>query len=207
MAKAQRLEHYSIRTEQAYTDWIKHFILHFDKQYSIDLGAAEVEAFLTHLAVARNVSANTQNQAKSELLFLYKEVLGAELPWLDDIKQAKTLKRLPVVLTQDEVSKILNYLEGAHHLVVSLLYGTGMRILEALRLRVKDIDFARKEILIRDGKGFKDRVTMLPVSLVAPLKAHLDKVKSLHVKDLVQGYGAVYMPQALGKKYPYAARD
>ena len=169
-----RLKHYSIRTEQAYTDWIKRFILHFDKQHPKDLGAAEVEAFLTHLAVARNVSANTQNQAKSALLFLYKEVLGAELPWLDDIQQAKTPKRLPVVLTQDEVSKILSRLEGTHHLVVSLLYGTGMRILEALRLRVKDIDFARKEILIRDGKGFKDRVTMLPVSLVAPLKAHLD---------------------------------
>ena len=169
-----RLKHYSIRTEQAYTDWIKRFILHFDKQHPKDLGAAEVDAFLTHLAVARNVSANTQNQAKSALLFLYKEVLGAELPWLDDIQQAKTPKRLPVVLTQDEVSKILSHLEGTHHLVVSLLYGTGMRILEALRLRVKDIDFARKEILIRDGKGFKDRVTMLPVSLVAPLKAHLD---------------------------------
>ena len=202
-----RLKHYSIRTEQAYTDWIKRYILHFDKQHPKDLGAAEVEAFLTHLAVARNVSASTQNQAKSALLFLYKEVLGAELPWLDDIQQAKTPKRLPVVLTQDEVSKILSHLEGTHHLVVSLLYCTGMRILEALRLRVKDIDFARKEILIRDGKGFKDRVTMLPVSLVAPLKAHLDKVKSLHEEDLAQGYGAVYMPQALGKKYPYAARD
>ena len=169
-----RVNHYSLRTEKSYTDWIKRFILHFDKQHPKDLGAAEVEVFLTHLAVDRNVSASTQNQAKSALLFLYKEVLGAELPWLDDIQQAKTPKRLPVVLTQDEVSKILSRLEGTHHLVVSLLYGTGMRILEALRLRVKDIDFARKEILIRDGKGFKDRVTMLPVSLVAPLKAHLD---------------------------------
>ncbi len=202
-----RLKHYSIRTEQAYTDWIKRYILHFDKAHPKDLGAAEVEAFLTHLAVARNVSANTQNQAKSALLFLYKEVLGSELPWLDDVQQAKTPKRLPVVLTQDEVSKILSRLEGTHHLVVSLLYGTGMRILEALRLRVKDVDFARKEILIRDGKGFKDRVTMLPLSLIAPLKAHLEKVKSLHEADLAKGYGAVYMPQALGKKYPYAAHD
>lgn len=202
-----RLKHYSIRTEQAYTDWIKRYILHFDKQHPKDLGAAEVEAFLTHLAVARNVSANTQNQAKSALLFLYKEVLGSELPWLDDIQQAKTPKRLPVVLTQDEVSKILSRLEGTQHLVVSLLYGTGMRILEALRLRVKDVDFARKEILIRDGKGFKDRVTMLPLSLIAPLKAHLEKVKSLHEADLAKGYGAVYMPQALGKKFPYAAHD
>lgn len=202
-----RLKHYSIRTEQAYTDWIKRYILHFDKQHPKDLGAAEVEQFLTYLAVVGKVSASTQNQAKSALLFLYKEVLHNELPWLDEIQQAKTPKRLPVVLTQDEVSRILNHLEGTHHLVVSLLYGTGMRILEALRLRVKDVEFARKEILIRDGKGFKDRVTMLPVSLVAPLKAHLDKVKSLYEADLAKGYGEVYMPQALGKKYPYAARD
>lgn len=202
-----RLKHYSIRTEQAYLDWIKRYILHFDKQHPKDLGATEVEAFLTHLAVVRNVSASTQNQAKSALLFLYKEVLGTELPWLDGIEQAKTPKRLPVVLTQEEVSAILLRLEGTQHLVVSLLYGTGMRILEALRLRVKDVDFARKEILIRDGKGFKDRITMLPVSLIAPLKQHLEKVKTLHEADLAQGYGAVYMPQALGKKYPYAARD
>ena len=202
-----RLKHYSIRTEQAYTDWIKRYILHFDKRHPKDLGAAEVEQFLTYLAVVGKVSANTQNQAKSALLFLYKEVLHNELPWLDELQQAKTPKRLPVVLTQDEVGKILSRLEGTHHLVVSLLYGTGMRILEALRLRIKDVDFSRKEILIRDGKGSKDRVTMLPVSLIAPLKSHVDKVKSLHEADLAKGYGEVYMPQALGKKYPYAARD
>lgn len=202
-----RLKHYSIRTEQAYVDWIKRFILHFDKQHPKDLGAAEVEAFLTHLAVAGKVSANTQNQAKSALLFLYKEVLGVELPWLDNVQQAKVPKRLPVVLSQDEVVKILSRLEGTHHLVVSLLYGTGMRILEALRLRVKDIDFARKEILIRDGKGFKDRVTMLPVSLIKPLQTHLAKVKSLHEADLAKGYGAVFLPFALAKKYPYVAHD
>ncbi|MEQ1488647.1 MAG: integron integrase [Methylotenera sp.] len=202
-----RLKHYSIRTEQAYVDWIKRFILHFDKQHPKDLGAAQVEQFLTHLAVVGKVSASTQNQAKSALLFLYKEILGSELPWLDDVEQAKTSKRLPVVLTQQEVQAILSQLSGTHHLVVSMLYGTGMRILEGLRLRVKDIDFARKEILIRDGKGYKDRVTMLPLSLVAPLQAHLAQVKILHEKDLAQGYGAVYMPFALGKKYPYAARD
>ncbi|MDX1914252.1 MAG: integron integrase [Methylophilus sp.] len=202
-----RLKHYSIRTEQAYLDWIKRYILHFDKQHPKDLGAAEVEAFLTHLAVAGKVSANTQNQAKSALLFLYKEVLGVELPWLDNVQQAKVPKRLPVVLSQDEVAKILSRLEGTNHLVVSLLYGTGMRILEALRLRVKDIDFSRKEILIRDGKGFKDRVTMLPVSLIKPLQAHLVKVKSLHEADLAKGYGAVFLPFALAKKYPYAAHD
>jgi integron integrase len=171
------------------------------------LGANEVEQFLTYLAVEGNVAASTQNQAKSALLFLYKEVLGEALPWLDDIEQAKVPKRLPVVLSKEEVQAILRQLNGTHHLIVSLLYGTGMRILEGLRLRVKDIDFARKEILIRDGKGYKDRVTMLPVSLVTPLKKHLDKVKALHDEDLAKGYGAVYMPQALGKKYPNAARD
>ena len=202
-----RLKHYSIRTEQAYVDWIKRYILHFDKTHPKDLGAADVEAFLTHLAVAGKVSASTQNQAKSALLFLYKQVLGVELPWLDKVQQAKTPMRLPVVLSKDEVAKILNRLDGTNQLVVSLLYGTGMRILEALRLRVKDIDFARKEILIRDGKGFKDRVTMLPISLGKPLQAHLDKVKNLHEADLAKGYGEVYLPNALAKKYPYAARD
>ncbi len=202
-----RLKHYSIRTEQAYIDWIKRYILHFDKQHPKDLGAAQVEQFLTHLAVHRNVSASTQNQAKSALLFLYKEVLGEALPWLDDIEHAKTPKRLPVVLTKNEVQAILKELDGTHHLIVSLLYGTGMRILEALRLRVKDVDFERKEILIRDGKGFKDRITMLPASLVVPLKAHLEKVKKLHLDDLAGGFGEVYLPTALAKKYPYAARD
>lgn len=202
-----RLKHYSIRTEQAYVDWIRRFVLHFDKRHPKDMGANEVEAFLTYLAVQGNVSASTQNQAKSALLFLYREVLGNELPWLDNVENAKRPQRLPVVLTKQEVQQLLAHLEGTNHLVVSLLYGTGMRILEALRLRVKDVDFARKEILIRDGKGLKDRVTMLPVSLIAPFKVHLEKVKTLHEADLAQGYGAVYMPHALDKKYPYAARD
>lgn len=202
-----RLKHYSIRTEQAYVDWIKRYILHFNKRHPKDLGANEVEQFLTYLAVEGRVAASTQNQAKSALLFLYKEVLGAELPWLDKVQQAKAPKRLPVVLSKEEVRLILKQLDGTHYLIVSLLYGTGMRILEALRLRVKDIDFSRKEILIRDGKGFKDRITMVPASLVVPLKTHLQKVKALHEDDLAKGYGAVYMPQALGKKFPYAARD
>ncbi len=202
-----RLKHYSIRTEQAYVDWIKRYILHFYKVHPKDLGAAEVEQFLTHLAVVGKVAASTQNQAKSALLFLYKEVLQLELPWLDKVQQAKTPKRLPVVLSQVEVQKILANLDGTHHLIVSLLYGTGMRILEALRLRVKDIDFNRKEILIRDGKGFKDRVTMLPMSLIKPLQAHLARVEALHKKDLADGFGSVYLPNALAKKHPYAARD
>ena len=202
-----RLKHYSIRTEQAYVDWIKRYILHFDKTHPKDLGAADVEAFLTHLAVVGKVAASTQNQAKSALLFLYKEVLGQSLPWLDKVERAKVPKHLPVVLSQGEVQKVLSQLSGTHHLVVSLLYGTGMRILEALRLRVKDIDFARGEILIRDGKGFKDRVTMLPIKLIAPLKAHLEKTKALHDADLSNGFGSVYLPYALAKKYPHAARD
>lgn len=165
-----RLKHYSIRTEQAYVDWIKRFIFHFGKRHPRELGAVEVEEFLTHLAVADKVAASTQNQAKSALLFLYKEVLGIELPWLDNIERAKAPKRLPVVLTRTEVQALLTRLDGSHWLMASLLYGAGLRLMECLRLRVKDVDFARKEILVRDGKGFKDRVTMLPVALRVPLR-------------------------------------
>jgi integron integrase len=202
-----RLKHYSIRTEQAYTDWIKRFILHFGKKHPRDMGAAEVEQFLTHLAVNGRVSASTQNQAKCALLFLYKEVLAIELPWLDNVEQAKAPKRLPVVLTRDEIQAVLSRLTGTQWLIASLLYGTGMRIMECLRLRVQDVDFKRSEILIRNGKGSKDRVTMLPLSLVAPLQAHLLKVRELHENDLAQGFGAVFMPFALERKYPAAAKE
>ena len=202
-----RLKHYSIRTEQAYTDWIKRFILHFGKKHPCDMGAAEVEQFLTHLAVNGRVSASTQNQAKCALLFLYKEVLAIELPWLDNVEQAKVPKRLPVVLNRDEIQAILSRLTGTQWLIASLLYGTGMRIMECLRLRVQDVDIKRSEILIRNGKGAKDRVTMLPRSLVAPLQAHLLKVRELHETDLTQGFGAVFMPFALERKYPAAAKE
>lgn len=202
-----RLKHYSIRTEQAYVDWIKRFVLHFGKRHPRELGAAEVEEFLTHLAVNGRVAASTQNQAKSALLFLYKQVLEVELPWLDNVEQAKVPKRLPVVLTREEVQKILSQLQGSNWLVASLLYGSGMRILEALRLRVKDLELSRKEILIRDAKGFKDRVTMLPTALTVPLREHLVRVRQLHEQDLSEGYGAVYLPYALERKYPNAARD
>jgi len=202
-----RYKHYSIRTEQAYTDWIRRFILHFGKRHPREMGAAEIRQFLTHLAVEGRVSASTQNQARCALLFLYKEVLETELPWLDDVEQAKTPKRLPVVLNRDEVQAILSRLQGTHWLIASLLYGTGMRILECLRLRVLDVDFKRREILIRDGKGNKDRVTMLPVTLVVTLQAHLQKVKALHDGDLAQGFGEVYLPFALDRKYPNAARE
>jgi integron integrase len=202
-----RLKHYSIRTEQAYTDWIKRFILHFGKKHPHEMGAIEVEQFLTHLAVHGKVAASTQNQAKAALLFLYKEVLAIELPWLDNVEQAKVPKRLPVVLNRDEIQAVLSRLTGTQWLIASLLYGTGMRIMECLRLRVQDVDFKRREILIRDSKGFKDRVTMLPVSLIAALQAHLQKVKALHEDDLAQGFGTVYLPYALERKYPNAAKE
>jgi len=181
-----RVKHYSIRTEQTYVDWIKRFIFFHGKRHPKDMGARDVEAFLTHLAVAGKVSASTQNQAKSALLFLYREVLGIQLPWLDNVTQAKAPKRLPVVLTVSEVQSVLSRLSGTHLLIASLLYGGGMRLMEAVRLRVKDVDFSRREIIVREGKGFKDRVTMLPEAAVAPLKAHLAKVKVLHDEDLAQ---------------------
>ena len=202
-----RFKHYSIRTEQAYTDWIRRFILFHRVQHPRAMGSAEVEAFLTHLAVEGKVSASTQNQAKSALLFLYKEVLGQELPWLTGVQNARRPERLPVVLTRSEVQAILAELEGTPGLILSLLYGTGMRILECLRLRVKDIEFSRRQVVIREGKGFKDRVTMLPESLVAPMQAHLLRVERLHQRDLAEGYGEVYLPHALERKYPDAARQ
>ncbi len=207
VAAKLRVKHYSIRTEKSYVDWIKRYILHNGKRHPKEMGAAEVEAFLTHLAVARNVSSSTQNQAKSALLFLYKEVLGLELPWLDNVTQAKVPQRIPVVLTQAEVQAVLSRMDGTMWLIASLLYGSGLRIMEALRLRVKDVDFARREILVREGKGFKDRVTMLPGALVEPLKSHLLKVQALHNEDLATGFGAVFMPMALDKKYPSAGKD
>ena len=202
-----RLKHYSLRTEQAYCDWIKRFVVFHGKRHPSGLGAPDVEAFLTALAVQGRVAASTQNQAKSALLFLYKEVLGVELPWLDNVERAKAPARLPVVLTREEVARVLARLHGVHRLVGSLLYGTGLRIMEAMRLRVKDVDFSRGEILVRDGKGGKDRVTMLPVRLVAPLRDQLLHERELHRVDLDEGFGAVWLPFALDRKYPSAARE
>jgi integron integrase len=170
------------------------------------MGAEEVEAFLTHLAVERSVSASTQNQAKAALLFLYRQVLGIELPWLNELVQAKRGERLPVVLTPGEVRAVLDQMDGQMALVARLLYGTGMRLLEGLRLRVKDVDFERLEVIVREGKGNKDRVTMLPERLAAPLREHLDKVKAIHRQDLKDGLGEVFLPDALAVKYKAAAR-
>ena len=202
-----RTRHYSLRTEAAYVDWVRRIILFHDKRHPQDMGPAEVEAFLSHLAVDRQVAASTQNQAKSALLYLYKQVLGVELPWLDEVVQAKRPQRLPVVLTPSEVRDVLLHMNGTPALVAQLLYGTGMRLLEALRLRVKDVEFARREIVVREGKGNKDRVTVLPENLIAPLQAQLLKARALHEKDLDAGLGRVYLPHALAVKYPEADRS
>ncbi|HND79764.1 MAG TPA: integron integrase [Accumulibacter sp.] len=202
-----RFKHYSIRTEQAYRDWVRRFILFHGKRHPREMGAREVEAFLSHLAVEGRVSASTQNQARSALLFLYKEVLETELPWLDGVESAKTGKRLPVVLTAEEAQRLLALVQGSTGLILRLLYGTGMRLMECLRLRVKDLDFARREITVREGKGFKDRMTMLPEKLLTPLSDHLATVKAVHEADLAAGFGEVYLPWALERKYPRAARE
>jgi len=207
LREALRVRHYSIRTEQAYVEWTRRFIHFHALRHPASLGAAEVQAFLTHLAVDRSVASPTQNQAKSALLFLYREVLGVQLPWLDEIVGAKLARRLPVVLTPGEVRGLLSQLTGTMGLLGALLYGTGLRLLEALRLRVKDLEFERREIVVRDGKGAKDRVTVLPENLVLPLQAHLSHVRALHVRDLEVGRGHVWLPDALEVKYPNAARQ
>jgi integron integrase len=207
LAEAIRVRHYSIRTEQAYVEWVRRFILFHGKRHPVEMGAGEVEAFLSYLAVQRNVAASTQNQALSAILFLYKEVLGQPLPWLDAVTRTRRPVRLPVVLTEPEVDALFVHMTGTPALVARLLYGTGMRLLEGLRLRVKDIDFHRHEITVREGKGNKDRVTVLPSSLVARLQPHLETVRNVHRDDLSIGFGAVFLPHALARKYPRAARE
>lgn len=201
-----RVKRYSIRTEQAYLDWAKRYILFHGRRHPGELGPQHVEAFLSALAVKHKVAASTQAQARSAVLFLYKEVIQQRLPWMENVVSAKVPRRLPVVLTESEVKAVLSCMRDTPALIARLLYGSGLRILECLRLRVKDVDFARKEIIVRDGKGAKDRVTMLPDSLVDRLRAHLDRVKTLHEDDLAAGYGEVYLPFALERKYVNAAR-
>ncbi len=205
--EAIRLKHYSIRTEEAYVYWIKRYIFFHNKRHPREMGAPEIEAFLTHLAVKENVAASTQNQALSALLFLYREVLHQDLDFPIDAVRAKRPKRLPTVLTREEVRKVLGQLSGTHRLMAQLLYGSGLRLMECVRLRVKDVDFAQHLIVVRDGKGEKDRVTMLPESLVESLQVHLQSVRLLHEEDLARGYGAVYLPYALERKYPNAGRE
>jgi integron integrase len=198
-----RVKHYSIRTETQYLQWIKRFILFHGKRHPKDMGATEVESFLSHLVTVGNASASTQNQALSALLFLYREVLAIDLPWLDNVVHAKKPKRLPSVLNREEVKLVLERMDGIYGLMARLLYGTGMRLMECCRLRVQDIDFGQHEILIRDGKGAKDRVTMLPETLVSDLQAHLVKRRRLHEDDL----GKRMLPGALAREVPNAANE
>ena len=202
-----RVRHYSRRTEEAYTYWIRQFILFHNKRHPIEMGAAEIENYLTWLAEKRNVAAATQNQALNAIFFLYRDVLQIEISRLEGVTRAKKPKRLPVVLTRAEVRSILASMRGTPALVTGLLYGAGLRLLDGLRLRVQDIDFAAGELLIRDGKGGKDRRTMLPQVLVPDLQRHLEQVRQQHVNDLAQGFGSVWLSHALARKYPNAGRD
>ncbi|MGH8706545.1 MAG: integron integrase, partial [Burkholderiales bacterium] len=198
---------YSLRTEDAYLHWARRFICFHGKRHPREMGGPEVEAFLSHLAIKERVAASTQNQALAALLFLYREVLEKELPWMEGMVRAKRPARVPVVLTQTEVRALLGHLDGTRWLATSLLYATGMRLLEGLRLRVKDVDFERREIAVRDGKGGRDRRTMLPERLIEPLRSHLERVKVLHERDLTEGFGDVYLPFALARKYPRAGHS
>ena len=202
-----RLHHYSIRTEENYIQWIKRYIFFHNKRHPKEMGEKEVGAFLTHLAVDKHVSASTQNQALSAILFLYKRVLNIELDWLDNVVRAKRPKHLPVVLTKTEVRNVLENITGTNQLVAKLLYGTGMRLMEALRLRVQDIDFEQFQIIVRSGKGNKDRVTTLPEALVEPLKKQIAHARIIHQGDLAEGFGRVYLPFALDRKYPNAGLE
>jgi integron integrase len=197
---------YAKRTELSYAHWIKRFILFHDKRHPKEMGKSEVEAFLTSLAVERNVAASTQNLALSAILFLYREVLGTPLPWLEEVTRAKKPARLPTVLTREEVQAVLHDMPGIVGMMLRLLYGTGMRLMECVRLRVKDVDFAMNQITVRDGKGGKDRVTMLPQSLAQALRLHLAQIKTQHDSDLAAGFGEVWLPDALAVKYPNAPK-
>jgi len=202
---AIRLKHYSIRTEKIYCDWIRRFILFHHKRHPQEMAEAELTEFLTHLAREGRVASSTQNQALSALLFLYKEVLRQEIG-LDQVERAKRPTKLPVVLSQAEVRKVLGKMSGTPKLMASLLYGSGLRLMECVRLRAKDIDFAYAQITVRDAKGGKDRRTMPPVDLAKPLQAHLATTKAQHDQDLEDGYGSVFLPFALERKYPNADR-
>jgi integron integrase len=202
-----RLKHFSLKTEQAYLSWIKRFVRFHQPQHPRDLGEPEIRAFLSDLAVRHNVSASTQTVALSALLFLYRDVYKRALPHIDQIERAKPSQKLPVVFTRSEVETVLAHLSGTNLLIAGLLYGAGLRLMEALRVRVKDVDFAANQITIREGKGMKDRVTMLPGTLKHSLQEHLDRVKVLHKKDLADGYGHVYLPSALARKYQNASTE
>lgn len=207
LSESLRSRHYSRRTEQTYCHWVKRFIFFHNKRHPADMAEAEINAYLTHLAVKEKVSASTQNQALSALLFLYRHVLDREIGDLGEVIRARKPSRVPVVMTREEVKAVLSHLQGDKWLMASLMYGAGLRLMECLRLRIQDVDSARNEITVRDGKGAKDRVTMLPESLKKPIQDHLRKVKVIHEKDLADGWGRVQMPDALDRKYPNAPAD
>ena len=202
-----RTRHYSYRTEKTYIEWIIRYIRFHNIRHPQEMGASELEAFLSYLAVEKSVSASTQNQALAALLFLYREVLSVDLPWLEKFTPAKKSSRVPVVLTKEEVKIILDQLKETNWLIANLLYGAGLRLQEALRLRVKDLDFGFKQIVVRDGKGGKDRLTVLPTKLIEPLRAQLEYARKLHELDLRNGFGRVVMPFALARKYPNAKTE
>ncbi len=207
LADEIRTRGYSARTRDAYVGWVRRFIQFHDRRHPRGLGPAEVQAFLSDLATERDVAASTQNQALAAILFLYKHVLDVRLPWMDEIVRAKRPQRLPVVLSRDEARKVITALEGVFQLVGATMYGCGLRLLEAAHLRVKDIDFDRRSLLVRNGKGAKDRVTMLPGELVEALRDHLATMQVQHARDLEAGAGWVEMPSALATKLPSAGRD
>jgi integron integrase len=202
-----RIRHYSLRTEQTYIHWVRRFILYHNKRHPVDMGEREISDFLSHLAVNRKVSASTQNQALSAILFLYRHILNITLAWLDDVVRAKRPQHVPVILTHEEVSRLLDAMHGMNGLIARVLYGTGMRKMECLRLRVQDIDFSYHQITIRSGKGDKDRITVLPDSLINPLQQQLEKARLIHTTDLDEGYGEVALPFALERKYPNAGKS
>ncbi len=203
-----RIKHYALGTDKTYVNWIRRYILFHNKRHPREMGIAEIRAFLVHLAVEKHVSASTQTQALSALLFLYREVLQIDLPEIDlQPIRAKKPKRLPTVLTSGEVQRVLAQLTGKHLLMARLLYGSGLRLMECLRLRVKDIDFELRQITVRDGKGANDRVTMLPQLVIPFLEDHLVHVRALHQQDLDPGYGCVYLPDALARKYPNTCKE
>ena len=207
LQNAIRLKNYSLRTEEAYLYWTRKFFIFHQNQSPAEMGAREVSTFLTHLAVEHNLAASSQNQALSALLFFFRQVLNRELSWMQNLIWAKKPKKIPTVFTRQEVNLVLSQLSGLKWLMASLLYGAGLRLMECLRLRVKDVDFGYRQILVRDGKGKRDRVTVLPEKLIEPLHQQLEWVKAQHHADLKQGLGQVYLPYALEKKYPNANRE
>jgi integron integrase len=202
-----RRKQYSIRTEQSYVDWIKRFILYHDKRHPREMAEEEVTQFLTHLARDRDVAPSTQNQALSALLFLYKDVLKQNIGWLENVERARRPTKMPVVLSRAELKRVFAHMHGVPKLMAGLLYGSGLRLMECVRLRVKDIDFELAQITVRDAKGGKDRVTMLPLNLAEPLRRYLVRIRAQHEQDLEDGFGHVYLPFALSRKYPNAAKQ